>query len=1135
MDSKHWKFKDFKHTGAVDIVQIKTDIYNYCARFDSVPVITCQVVEKKDSRGKIEIRIALPQQGISGEGMGTQYRLAEIGAALRFKRAAEEYQAQHGKEPIVIQDSTSLTVGNSKKFLLFYKVVHRNAQIRSDFTHGPGTKVFGSFGGDFHQCQLFINEKPTGDAVVMATKKSAEDVAYLTAAVGLKAREPELHPQFLKAWKEGHGNILRPLSPIDMEVDGDSLFHMRQTLIKARMAGLPDELEEQVSSKEDLETTGFRRHPHLTRKQAKMRDMSMQKAFGAYLQDPSLDKLRRARSELPVSQYSAQVLDLIKNHTYCIIFGATGSGKTTQVPQIILEDAISKGEGSACNIVCTQPRKIAATSVARRVSEERGEELQNTVGYQVRFQAKLPKASGSITFCTTGIVLKQLQYSPDVIMEDVSHLIIDEVHERDILTDFLLVMLKKIMQQRAAAGRSTPKVVLMSATMNTQLLASYFSRTTAEGVKVDCPTLTVPGRAFPVKEKYLPDIVEELRTAYPAEAMQIIEDDSASRDYLAANKSFLVEQSKMGNIAASRAGEDDESIIDWKQEKRFSSEGNLVNFSTEKDDSLVPYGLVVTTIAHIANQSDQGAVLVFLPGLKDIVKVDELLRRRLTFGVNFNDESKFQLHMLHSSIGGTQTEVFNPVPLGCRKVILSTNIAETSVTIPDVRYVIDTGKLNEKQYDQVRRITELKCTWISKSNSKQRAGRAGRVQNGHYYALFPRERYESLRAIGLPEMLRTDLQEVCLDIKAQAFQSPIRDFLASALEPPSTKAVDLSIQQLQALEAIRLDETITPLGRVLASLPVHPSLGKMILLGVIFRCLDPLVVLGAAHSERELFNRPLDMRQQAYEKKLFFVQDSASDHIAVLNAVREMRGLRGSQQRDYAMQNFIHVNTYKNIENTARQIETILAEAGIIQHAPPLLERGVEIGSASLNRYSHKVSLIKALLLAGLHPNLAVHAGGRTYRTPGEEHALPHSSSANRIKIRSKDLLGHHGVQLLSYSIMSRLTDKSCTTLRETSESTPLMAILFGGKIRTDFRRRLEMDQWLTFFVKSPDVRALKIIFEFRKALERLLLMTFRRLTMKRNPENGDSLNSTDEYVRDTFAQGLVDVLDRDSWPRKYY
>lgn len=1110
-----------------DRVDIMTDIYNYCARFDCVPKLTHQLVQVY-GRTLIEVKIELHRQNICGIGKGTSYDAAETTAALQFKQEAEKYHAKHGQASIVIKDSTSLTATNAEKFVDFYHEIYPQFKVRLDFTQSM-QKVH--LENTRHKCQLFIDEKPVGEAVEGYRKKSAESLAYLTAAVTLKRREPKLFPKFIEAWKAGNGNILKTLAPVDMDVDEESLIQMRQTLISARLAGLRDAPDEMGVDEANQREGRYSRHLNLTPAQTEMRNKTLLRKYGEYLRDPRLDKMRRTRSELPISQYSAKVLDLVQNSTYSIIVGATGSGKTTQVPQIILENAISKGEGSACNIICTQPRRIAATSVARRVSDERGQPLQETVGYHVRFGAKLPKARGSITFCTTGIVLKYLQHSPDALMEDISHLIIDEVHERDINTDFLLVILKKIIQQRAAAGRSTPKVVLMSATINTELFAAYFTETTAEGVKVDCPALHVPGRSFPVKEIFLPDIMRELKTLHRKSKVQVIEDDEESTDYLRANSSYLLDQSKTEGIAKGDIAKDQELVIDWKQEKGYSSGGELVDLSAKMDDALVPHGLVAATVAHIVSQSGEGAVLVFLPGIDNIRKVDELLRKWRTFGIDFTDESKFRLHMLHSSIDAAQAQVFMPLPQGCRKIILATNIAETSITIPEVQYVVDTGKLNEKQYDQTRRVSELKCTWISKSSSRQRAGRAGRVQNGHYYALFPRERYDSMRPIGIPEMLRTDLQEICLDIAAQAFRFPVREFLASAIEPPSPTAVDISLRNLEALDAITPEEEITPLGRLLASLPVHPSLGKMIVLGVIFRCLDPMVVIGVAYAERSLFARPLSATEAADKAKLSFVRGSASDLIAMLNAFHEMRkmGLNGPHAlSNFANENYIRINTYKAIENTARQIESILVEEGIINRnlSAPTSGDCAQIGGPSLNEYSKNISLIKALVLAGLHPNLAVCKGRTTYRTPGEQNALPFAGSVNFTRKSAKETRDSFGA-LLSYSNMMRRSDNSGVSLIDTTLSTPMMAVLFGGKISVD-RNIITMDGWLKFFLRSNKT-ACKIILEFRKALERLLSIMFRKLTAREETDRAEVISPSDENMRAIFTHGLVEILNRGS------
>jgi ATP-dependent RNA helicase DHX36 len=264
-----------------------------------------------------------------------------------------------------------------------------------------------------------------------------------------------------------------------------------------------------------------------------------------------------------------------------------------------------------------------------------------------------------------------------------------------------------------------------------------------------------------------------------------------------------------GNVAAS---------VDDLQQSISSSEDQDVSL-LEEVEGVVPIALAGAVVAHLAKTTDEGAILVFLPGLQEILKLDQDLRTREPLSVNFGDMSKFKMIMLHSSVSSaSQSEVFNSVPDGCRKIILATNIAETSVTIPDVRYVVDTGKLRENHYDQMRKISRLHCRWISKSNAKQRAGRAGRVRDGYYYALFSIARREMMRDTGSPELLRSDLQEVCLNVKARSFNLPIGEFLGRAIEPPPPSSVSFAIIRLKELEALTDAEELTPLGRVLSSL-----------------------------------------------------------------------------------------------------------------------------------------------------------------------------------------------------------------------------------------------------------------------------------------------------------------------------
>lgn len=1108
-----------------------TDIYNYAARFSLVPEVAVRSVGRavRSGRGgkmksQLEVTIRLPDQGIEVSGRSNTYKTASVIAAIKFKAEAEQYHAEHSEESLVIRDSTALNASNVKSFLEYcgnnHKTIKLDAIVKPlrNPTYGPEK--------DLWQAQPKLNEQEVLDPVVFASKKQAEAVALLVAAVSASKDEPSLADGFTQALTEGNGAYIPPIRPIDMEIDHDAILIMEQALYDARKMGLPD-VRDRTLSDEDFEGANKDRHVRqLDSREKALRSELLSQRFKDFNNNPSLANLLEKKEALPMSQHREEVLRHIENNVYSVVVGATGSGKTTQVPQILLESAITKSEGANCNIICTQPRRIAATSVARRVAEERNESLGDTVGYAVRFDSKRPQLGGSITYCTTGILLKQLQNDPDSLLDSVSHIVIDEVHERDILIDFLLIIIKKNFRSRVAAGKSLPRVVLMSATIDSELFAKYFGEKRKDGSITSCPSLSIPGRTFPVKEKYFQTISEELAKYLTNGGLnRVLDLDKDSREYMRVETSFKAADRSNGD-GLDGATDVAEATIDWKKERIVTADGVVVD---EREDALVPVALVAATISHIAQTSTEGAVLVFLPGFDEIKKVNEILQRYKPLGVDFQDSAKFRIHLLHSSVpAAEQAEAFKAVPEGCRKIILSTNIAETSVTIPDIQYVVDTGKLREKRYDQVRRITKLQCTWVSKSNAKQRAGRAGRVQNGNYYALFSRARYESLRAIGLPEMLRSDLQEICLDIKAQAFKTPIRAFLADAIEPPPPAAVDASVRNLISLEALTTDEKLTALGRLLAKLPVHPSLGKMIVLGVIFRCLDPMIILGAGLAERSLFVSPHDKRQQATAAQARFLEGSESDHYALINAFRQMRRLRQTKGQqalfEFSMNNFCHIGAHKSIEGTCGQIEEVLIEAGLIPQTRFSDRVDSEFGHPSLNKNSHNVTVIKALALAGLHPNLGV-CLGQTLRTPGERAARLHPSSLNAPKSGRYDDIPIDS--LFIYSTMNKGNDGNQIFLRDTTLGTPLMATLFGGRLDV-VGNVIRMDGWLPMYVKAS-TRVVKTILEFRKALDRLLSAAFQELSeLRTNRERGIENYLADDGARETFASGLVEVLGKD-------
>ena len=367
-----------------------------------------------------------------------------------------------------------------------------------------------------------------------------------------------------------------------------------------------------------------------------------------------------------------------------------------------------------------------------------------------------------------------------------------------------------------------------------------------------------------------------------------------------------------------------------------------------------------------------------------------------------------------------------------------------------------------------------------------------------------------------------------MDIKAQGFTDPVAQFLSEAIEPPTPAAIDSSLQQLRMLTALDDNERLTPLGRVLATLPVEPALGKMILLGVIFRCLDPMLILGSLAGSRDIFVSPLQMRREAERAKASFVRSTASDHIAHLNAFREWREIRDRQGQfaahRFSEENFLHRGALKTIDQTACQIEDILVESRLIPYTRPGDRFRSELGHPTLNDNSSSVPLIKALTLSGMYPNLAIATGGRGFRTANENFTMIHPNSVNYAR-KSGDQVPFGTV--LTFSQKAKSNDGSSILLRSTTEVTVLSSLLFGGKLRT-YGNTIEVDRWMPFLANTS---TLKVTWEFRKTLDRLLHVAFQDLT--RSGKNRSTFLA-DHPARETFGRGLVEVLDRDIKRREH-
>ncbi|KAK7595428.1 hypothetical protein V9T40_013253 [Parthenolecanium corni] len=602
-------------------------------------------------------------------------------------------------------------------------------------------------------------------------------------------------------------------------------------------------------------------------------------------------KRRKQNETLPIFREKDKILKSINNRKVVIIKGATGCGKTTQVPQFILNAA--RDIKQFCNIIVTQPRRIAAISVAKRVADELSVPVGSLVGYQVGLDRKVSEDT-RLLYCTTGVLLQKLINQKS--MQGFTHVILDEIHERDQDMDFLLLVVRKLLNTNSR----DVKVILMSATIDTRIFSEYFF-TLVKGDKYPAFPIDISEkRKYSVILSYLDGILNGVPEAHGI-TLDLENPEIVKKGYLTAVRLIQLFDS-----------------LDDAENKSKGSEPNA-----------------------------RGSVLVFLPGLHEIEEMESILRSKEKDNyIGQRKQFMWKIIPLHSTITHEeQKSVFLPVQTGYRKIILSTNIAESSITVQDVVYVIDFCLTKTMVTDPITNFCHLKLEWASKNSLEQRAGRVGRVSDGRVYRLITEDFYNDLEQETTPEMLRCPLDRLVLQSKVLDMGKP-KAILGLALDRPRLENIKQTILCLKEVGALLLtanrkfskhDGDLTKMGSVLATLPLDVRSAKLIFIGNLFGVLEDCVIMACSLSVKSVFCQPFREYLKSYNMKLNWADSSCSDCIAFCNAYKLWRKktTEGAFSRDrnnlfqWARDHFVELRSLKEIAILEKEIQQRLKNCGI--------------------------------------------------------------------------------------------------------------------------------------------------------------------------------------------------------------
>lgn len=617
--------------------------------------------------------------------------------------------------------------------------------------------------------------------------------------------------------------------------------------------------------------------------------------------------------ELPVSERREDIMNAIRDNQVVIIAGETGSGKTTQIPKMCLE----LGLGAKGLIGHTQPRRLAARSVAERIAEELGQKIGETIGYQVRFTSEVGEHS-AIKLMTDGILLAEIQN--DKLLRRYSTLIIDEAHERSLNIDFILGYLKRILPQRPDL-----KVIITSATIDPERFARHFSPSYVPGQGIIDENLSDEERE--IAEAILPDdappIIEVSGRTYPVEIRY-----------------------------RPLKGEEDAYLDD-----------------EEVDEDRDPTDAILDAIKELAKEAP-GDILIFFSGEREIRDAKDAIEAMVLKSPRLN----YEVLPLYARLSlAEQHRVFSP---GSRpRIVLATNVAETSLTVPGIKYVIDTGTARISRYSARTKVQRLPIERISQASANQRSGRCGRVSDGIAIRLYSEEDFTSRPEFTDPEILRTNLAAVILQMIAIGVVREPGDISRFPfVQPPASRAINDGVNLLRELGALTErphhprkgrgnSTTLTAIGRAMAAFPVDPRLARMIIEGGRRNCAKEMMVLAAALTIQDPRERPADVRAEADAMHARFVDDTSdfSSFLLLWDYINEQQAaLSSSQLRKMCHREYINYLRIREWQDLFAQLREMGRTANI--HAS---------GGRDINASAHEIDIHKSLL-SGLLSHVGV-------------------------------------------------------------------------------------------------------------------------------------------------------------------